>query len=510
MKGKEIGRSAGILMPVFSLPSKYGIGCFSKEAYDFVDFLAEAGQSLWQILPLGPTSYGDSPYQSFSCYAGNPYFIDLDKLIEYGWLEKADIAGADFGSSANSIDYGALYRNRYPILRKAYLKSGIQKDEDFRKFVKKNEYWVKDYALFMALKDANGGASFQTWDDDIRLRKKKAYARAEKAYASEIGFYEFLQFEFEREWKALKKYANKKGISIIGDIPIYVAEDSSDVWANPDLFQMDADRRPVNIAGCPPDAFAVDGQRWGNPVYNWKYHKKTGYAWWISRMKRCKELYDIVRIDHFRGFDEYYSIPHTEETARNGKWVKGPGYSLFKAIKKEVPDLQVIAEDLGFITDSVKQLISDTGFPNMKVLEFAFDGRDAKEKPKAGEKAAGNAYLPCNYNTNCVVYTGTHDNETVRGWLHSIQKPEYAEMKAYIGTDSDDEEVLTEKMVALAMSSVAKYCVIPLQDWLALPNTARINTPSTLGTNWLWRVDGKAFTKKLAKKIAGYTVLYCR
>ena len=504
-------RGAGILMPLFSLPSKYGIGCFSKEAYEFVDFLKKAGQTYWQILPIGPTSYGDSPYQSFSVYAGNPYFIDLDELVEKGWLEKSDLTdtiAAVKAQDPHDIDYGWLYNTRFKLFRKAFENSNIKEDQKFQRYVRKNSYWIKGYALFMALKDSFKGKSFSTWPEDIRLHQKEAVKKAEKEFGEDILFYEFMQFEFEREWYKLRKYANSNGIKIIGDIPIYVAEDSADVWESPELFELDENHVPINIAGCPPDGFAPDGQRWGNPVYNWKYHNETDFAWWVSRMKRCAQLYDIVRIDHFRGFDEYYSIPRTEETARNGKWVKGPGYSLFATIKEEVPNLDVIAEDLGFITPSVKKLIKRTGYPNMKILEFAFDGRNLKKLPKGGEKP--NDHLPCNYDSNCVVYTGTHDNETIMGWLSNVDKKSLKEFKAYVDYKGDDKKELTKKMVKLALSSPARYCIIPIQDYLLLGNEARINTPSTLGQNWRFRIDPEALTKKIEKRIRSYCVLYYR
>lgn len=502
-------RSSGVLLPVFSLPGKYGIGSMSKEAYAFVDFLCAAGQKYWQILPIGPTSFGDSPYQTFSSFAGNPYFIDPDALVKEKFLSKKDLLGLSSGKKETDIAYGELYDERFKILRKAFEKSNIESSKEFKAFIKKNANWIDDYALFMSLKDSFGGKSFYEWPDELKKRDEKALAEAKKKYAKDILFYEFLQFEFEKEWKDLKAYANKKGIEIIGDIPIYVAADSADVWANPMLFDLDKDCMPIHIAGCPPDAFAVDGQRWGNPVYNWAYHKKTGYKWWIERMTRCVSLYDVIRIDHFRGFDEYYSIDSSEETARNGKWKKGPGYSLFAALKEAIPDMKVIAEDLGFITDTVRELINKTGFPNMKIVEFGFDGR--KLSSKKAETAEPNEYLPCNFpNTNCVVYTGTHDNETVKGWLKHLNKAQLAEFKAYAGTDSDDIDVLTDRAIDLALSSVAEMAIIPMQDYLHLGNEARINTPSTTGKNWRWRMKEGSCTKELAKSMKMKTILYCR
>ena len=498
-------RKSGVLLPVFSLPGAYGIGCFSKEAYEFVDFLVEAGQSYWQMLPIGPTSYGDSPYQSFSTVAGNPYFIDLNELIKEDLLTKSECERSGLKTDDNCIDYGLLYRKRYPLLKKAYGRVPLELRRKVRRFAGKNSNWLHDYALFMALKDAHGGASFMKWEDDLRLRKHAAIKDAFKRYADEVAFYEWIQFEFFRQWEKLKKYANKHGISIIGDIPIYVAEDSADVWAHPELFQMDDDRRPVAVAGCPPDAFSDDGQLWGNPLYDWKYHSKTGYEWWIERMKNCMRLYDIIRIDHFRGFDEYYSIAAGAKNAQKGKWKKGPGLALFKAVKNEIGQTPIIAEDLGFMTDSVRKLVRDTGFPNMKVLEFAFDGRDESVK---SDKT--NDYLPFNYDKNCAVYTGTHDNETIRGWLDSITKAEYAEVQDYVDCHVKNKGVLVQKIVRLALASSADMCIIPMQDWLGLSNEARINTPSTIGENWKWRMDKSMMESELSARMKKLTKLYGR
>ena len=498
-------RKSGVLLPVFSLPGPYGIGCFSKEAYKFVDFLAAAGQSYWQMLPLGPTSYGDSPYQSFSTFAGNPYFIDLSDLIEQGLLKKSECDHTRMKTTDAYIDYGMLYEKRYPLLKRAYGRLDATQHKKLSSFVSKNRDWLPDYALFMALKDAHGGASFMEWEDELRLRDRTALAEARREYEDEVGFYEWLQYEFFRQWKQLKKYANKKGIKIIGDIPIYVAEDSSDVWASPELFQMDEDRRPVAVAGCPPDAFSADGQLWGNPLYEWKYHSATDFEWWVRRIKNCMKLYDVIRIDHFRGFDEYYSIPAGAKTAKIGKWRKGPGKKLFKTINKKLGDTHIIAEDLGFITDSVRKLVRDTGFPNMKVLEFAFDGRD-----ESSPSDKTNDYLPFNYDKNCVVYTGTHDNETVRGWLDSIKKAEYNEVQDYLDCKASKKSVLVRKLLRAAMSSTADMCIIPMQDWLGLGNEARINTPSTLGDNWKWRMDRDAMSDDLAAEMLRITRLYGR
>lgn len=491
-------RKSGVLMPVASLPGRYGIGCFSKEAYRFVDMLRAAGQSFWQILPLGPTGYGDSPYQSFSTFAGNPYFIDLEALIEEGLLTEEECGGFDFGSDEESIDYEKIYLSRFKVLRLAFERSDISKDDKYKKFVSGNSFWLDDYALFMAVKNSFGGVSFSEWDDDIRLRKKKALSHYSRKYSEEIKFHKYIQYLFYSQWKALKAYANKNGIEIVGDIPIYVAFDSADTWSDPKLFQFDADRKPVAVAGCPPDAFSKTGQLWGNPLYDWKYHKKTGYGWWIKRMRHCLKLYDVVRVDHFRAFDEYYAIPYGDKTAEFGKWKKGPGLKFFKTLKKELGDINVIAEDLGFLTPSVLKLVKDTGFPGMKVLQFAFDSREESD------------YLPHNYDKNCVVYTGTHDNDTLLGWYDSISKADRAFADRYVNNRGHKGSELVWDYIRLALSSTADTCIIPMQDFLALDSSARINTPSTLGGNWAWRMKEGAFTDEIAKKMKDMTVLYCR
>ena len=492
-------RKSGVLLPISSLPSEYGIGTFSKQAYDFVDFLEAAGQKLWQILPLGPTSYGDSPYQSFSTFAGNPYFIDLEEFIEAGYITKADCRKLNFGTNPEYVDYGQMYESRFLVLEKAYdgaVEAGLEEEEEYQQFYKDNKYWLKDYALYMAVKGAFDNACWIEWDEDIRLRQPEAVKRYSKEYAYEIGFYYFQQYYFAKQWKALKEYANRKGIEIIGDIPIYVAFDSADTWANPELFQLDEDNQPIGVAGCPPDAFSATGQLWGNPLYDWDYHKETKYAWWMKRIAHCYELYDIVRIDHFRGFDEYWFVPYGDETAQKGHWCPGPGLDLFKTMKKKLGDVKVIAEDLGFLTDSVLQLVEETGFPGMKVLQFAFGGD------------ADNAYLPHNYKRNCFVYTGTHDNETTVGWYQNLDSWTKGHVDAYL--DITDEKEVNWKFIRAALSSVADTAVIPMQDYLGLGNEARINMPSTLGKNWEWRMKTEDCSKELAEKIYQLTKIYGR
>ncbi len=494
-------RTSGILLPIFSLPSKYGIGCFSKEAYEFVDFLVEAKQTYWQLLPLGPTSYGDSPYQSFSTFAGNPYFIDLEELIAQGLLTVDEVEAVDFGQEAIAVDYGTLYKNRFPILRKAYERSKHKETKEYQDFLEENAHWISDYALYMAVKKSFDDVSFDQWDDDIRLRQPVAMKAYSEKYADDVDFYKYLQFEFFRQWKKLKAYANEKGVKFIGDIPIYVSFDSSDAWANPELFELDEDVRLISVAGCPPDGFSADGQLWGNPIYRWSYHKKTNYEWWNQRMAKCKELYDVIRIDHFRGFDEFYSIPAGSVNARRGKWVKGPGMDLFNGMKATLEGVDIIAEDLGFMTDSVRKLVKDSGFPNMKILEFAFDTRDS---------GSSNDYLPHNYERNCVVYTGTHDNETMMGWLGEISRAEYKMVQDYTNYDGQSDEELVDQVIRLGQASVANTCIIPMQDYLHLDNWARINTPSTLGGNWQWRLEEGQIDRKLAEHIGKMTALYGR
>lgn len=494
-------RASGILLPISSLPSKYGIGCFSKSAYEFVDQLKAAGQSYWQILPLGPTSYGDSPYQSFSTFAGNPYFVSLEALIEEGVLEEEECEQADFGTDPSSVDYEKLYRNRFKLLRKAYERSNIFTDPEFGRFCLENSWWLDDYALFMAVKDRFDGKSWIEWAEDIRLRWGFALDYYRRELYFDIEYYKYIQFKFREQWMKLKAYANRQGIRIIGDIPIYVAFDSADTWANPSLFRLDENNLPTAVAGCPPDAFTEAGQLWGNPLYRWDYHKNQGYDWWVKRLSNCFMLYDVVRIDHFRGFDEYYVIPYGEKTAKNGKWEKGPGMDLFHTVFERLGKRQIIAEDLGFITDSVRALVRDSGYPNMKVLEFAFDSRDT-----------GNAgdYLPHNYDKNCVVYTGTHDNELLCSWYKNISPAERQMVRDYLHNQTVPDDFIYRELIALAMQSVANLCIIPIQDYMGYTNEARMNTPSTLGNNWKWRLTEGEITEELLAEILKMTKTYGR
>lgn len=489
-------RTCGVLLPITSLPSKYGIGCFSREAYEFVDKLKAAGQKNWQILPLGPTGYGDSPYQSFSTFAGNPYYIDLEQLIEEGLLTEEECEACDFGDNDRYVDYEKIYFGRFPILRKAFER--FMPDEEFAGFCEENAYWLEDYSLYMAVKDANGGKSWIEWEEGLRNRQPEALEQAREELKDDIAFYRFQQYEFMKQWTALKSYANDQGIRIIGDIPIYVAFDGADTWANPEMFQFTEENLPSAVAGCPPDAFSATGQLWGNPLYKWEYHKKQGYEWWMRRVKYCFELYDIVRIDHFRGFDAYYSIPYGDKTAENGHWEEGPGYDLFRTMKEKLGDLPIIAEDLGFLTDSVMKLLKDTGYPGMKVLQFAFDSRDESD------------YQPHLYTNNCVVYTGTHDNDTVLGWDQAISDADRTYAREYMRNEGSEGEQLAWDFICTALRSVADMAIIPIQDYLALGSEARINTPSTLGDNWKWRMLPEEFTDELAKRMRRAAKLYGR
>lgn len=494
-------RTAGILLSITSLPSRYGIGCFSKSAYDFVDWLLEAGQTYWQILPLGPISYGDSPYQSFSTFAGNPYFISLEDLILEGVLTEKECNEADFGDKADDIHYEKLYYNRYPLLYKAYERSRISENPDYQKFLKENIWWLSDYALFMAVKNHLGGIPWTKWPKEIRLRQDEAFKEYRKELHSEIEFQQYLQFQFFKQWYRLKEYANQRGIRLIGDIPIYVAMDSADTWAHPDLFQFDKQHIPLAVAGCPPDGFSATGQLWGNPLYRWEYHKDTGYQWWIDRLSYCFQMYDVVRIDHFRGFDEYYSIPYGADSAVNGHWEKGPGMEFFQSVKYKLGQQEVIAEDLGYVTDSVRQLVKESGFPGMKVLEFAFDSRDS---------GSASDYLPHNYPENSIAYTGTHDNETITGWFASITEKERHMARNYLCDLYTPDSLLYRSFISLIMRSNAKTCIIPIQDYMGLGNCCRINKPSTVGTNWRWRLTKEDLSDNLQAEIFSITKRYGR
>ena len=488
-------RKSGILMHITSLPGPYGIGSMGKAAYDFVDFLVDAGQSYWQILPLCPTGYGNSPYQSFSTFAGNHYLIDLDRLVEEGLLQRAELDGVHWGADSSRVDFGALYENRDALLHKAF--SRFTPGGDYGKFVRDNAEWLEDYALFMALKEKFGGTDWQKWTLILMLRLPEVLDAYRQELAEGIRYQYFLQYQFRRQWQQLRAYANGKGIKIIGDVPIYVPLDSADVWQNPFLFQLDLSRRPKMVAGCPPDSFSADGQLWGNPLYDWDAMKKKGYDWWIRRLKAAARMYDVVRLDHFRGFESYWAIPAGDKTAANGRWMKGPDKDFIDVLRECLPDLEFIAEDLGFVTGAVRDLREHSGYPGMKVMEFAFDSREE-----------GN-YLPHLYPENSVVYSGTHDNLTLRQWFEEADPADVAEARAYLGLNREEGDVWG--MIRGCMGSVSRLCVIQMQDYLELGGEARMNFPGTLSdANWTWRAREGFATAELAAKIRAMTRRYGR
>lgn len=484
-------------MAVSSLPSKYGIGTIGKEAYRFIDFLVASNQKYWQMLPLGSTSYGDSPYQSFSTFAGNPYFVDLEMLIEDGLLKKKDVEGINWGKDEEHVDYGKIYKSRFDVLKKAYENGKDKYEGPFKSFVRKNKDWLKNYALYMAVKRHFDMKSWTEWpEEDIRLHKESACKKYAKELKEDVELFEFIQYLFFKQWKELKAYAKKNNIEIIGDLPIYVALDSADVWAGAGWFQLDEENNPVDVAGVPPDYFSADGQLWGNPLYDWDKMKKDGYSWWIKRVEGAFKLYDVLRIDHFRGFESYWAVPFGEKTARNGRWVKGPGMDLVRLLADEFSDKSFIAEDLGYLTEEVKNLQKDSGFPGMKVLEFAFDSREESD------------YLPHTYGKHCICYTGTHDNSPIALWKHEADKADVALAKEYLGIN--DAEGFNWGFIRGGMSSVSELFVAQMQDYLELGKGYRMNIPGTLGGNWKWRMKKNAASKSLAKKIARMTKIYGR
>lgn len=488
-------RSNGVLMHISSLPGNTGIGTLGKPAYDFVDFLKKSSQTYWQILPICPTSYGDSPYQSFSTFAGNPYFIDFELLVGQDFLQKKDYENISWGSDETQVDYGLLYEQRHKLF--SIIQKNFEKNTpaDFESFCKENAFWLDNYSLFMAIKDAHNGVSFLEWEKEIINREEQSLKKWTEKCSDRINYYKILQYLFFAQWNNLKKYANDNGIKIIGDIPIYVAADSADVWSNPEQFMLDENHVPIEVAGCPPDGFSADGQLWGNPVYNWDYMKKDNYSWWKKRLEMSLKNFDVLRIDHFRGFDSYYCIPFGDTTAKNGVWKKGPGTALFEEIKKCYGELPIIAEDLGFLTDSVRQMLKDVGYPGMKVLQFAFDSRENSD------------YLPHSYSKNSVVYTGTHDNDTVIGWTSSAPAEDYSNAKKYLRTN--DKNFPTEMMLA-AIESVSNTCILCMQDLIGLDGSARMNTPSTVGNNWKWRATQNQITENISEFLSYYTKLYNR
>ena len=493
-------RSSGILFHPTSLPGKYGIGTLGKEAYAFIDFLKKSRQKLWQIFPLGPTGYGDSPYQSFSSFAGNPYLIDFDLLIEAHLLSEEDLRDVFFGDNEEYIDYGAVYNQKYPLLRKAYenFKSSDNHEmrENLEHFKRENASWLNDYSLYISLKNHFNGLPWNEWAHDIKNREHGAMEHYRNELADDIEYHNFIQFLFFKQWGDVKRYANENGIKIIGDIPIFVAADSSDAWANPEIFLFDEERKPVKVAGVPPDYFSATGQLWGNPLYNWQKLKETNYSWWVERVRANLSTCDIIRIDHFRGFEAYWAVPYGDDTAINGQWEPGPGIDLFNAIKSQLGELPIIAEDLGLMTQGVIDLRETTGFPGMKILGFAFD---------SGEE---NDYLPHTYTKNCVVYTGTHDNDTLIGWFQKAKEEDRQFARDYLNSRSDDE--IHWDAIRGAWSSVASMAISPVQDFLGLGSEARINTPGVAAGNWQWRLRHGVLTDELAERIAKLTRVYSR
>lgn len=480
-------RGAGILLPISSLPSDYGIGTLGKAAFQFVDFLKEAGQTYWQVLPVGPTGYGDSPYQSFSAFAGNPYFIDLDLLIEEGLLKKRDVTSVQWQEQCTAVDYGRIYNGRFPVLRKAFSNSQHEATEEFQMFCKENSNWLEDYCLFMALKNHFLNQEWLRWDDAIKRREAAAIEQYKEELREEIGFWRFCQYKFYSQWKALLTYAHANGIQIIGDLPIYVALDSADVWANPEQFQLDKKLRPKKVAGVPPDDFCADGQLWGNPLYDWKAMEQDGFAWWKQRMCCAAKLYDLIRIDHFIGIVRYFSIPAKDTTARNGIYKKGPGKKLTDAINSVVDSSRIIAEDLGLVVDAVVKLRNKNGYPGMKVMQFGFDGNPA------------NDHFPENYSENTIVYGGTHDNEMILGYFSNQNEWIQNYTMQYLGVKSVDQ--IPWGMVKKAYTGIGKTVIFQAQDLLCLDNTARMNFPSSTAGNWQWRLRKKQMGKGLASKL---------
>ena len=490
-------RSCGILLPVFALPSPYGIGTLGQAAYDFVDFLRQAGQSWWQMLPLGPTGYGDSPYQSFSSYAGNPYFIDLDLLRRDGLLTAQEIASLAWGSDPARVDYAALYENRFVLLQKAAERGWARDRAEVQLFARQNAQWLPDYALYMAVKRHFDEKPWTQWPDEaIRLRKPEAMAQYRQLLAGDIRMFTYSQFLFFRQWNALREYAHEQGVGIIGDLPIYVSMDSADVWAEPAFFQLDSNGFPTETAGVPPDCFSRDGQLWGNPLYRWDAMKADGYGWWIRRVDGAAKLYDMLRIDHFRGFESYWAVPYGDTTAKNGHWVKGPGMDLVQVLLNWFPQMQFIAEDLGFLTPEVRELLADSGLPGMKVLEFAFDSREPSN------------YLPHLYTPHCVCYTGTHDNAPLPAWKEEADPDDLALAVQYLGLN--EEEGFHWGVLRGGMSSVAELFMAQMQDYLGLGAESRINTPGEPVGNWQWRLHPGQLTAALSRRMAHMARLYGR
>ena len=490
-------RQSGLLLHITSLPSPFGIGTMGKAARDFLDFLEKSGQSIWQVLPIGPTSYGDSPYQSFSSFAGNPYLIDLDDLTQEGFLKQWEYASIHWGDDPGRVDYAVMYAHRDQVLRQAVKRLYAHLPEEFYKFRDEERGWLDDYALFMAIKRAQGGQSWMYWPKALRFREPDAMREMREIHQQEIDYWCGVQYLFYRQYDALKQLSHKKGIRMLGDLPIYTAYDSADVWASPEQFQLDEDLMPIEVAGCPPDSFSVTGQLWGNPLFDWDVMKRDGYQWWIRRIAFQFKIYDMLRMDHFRGFDAYYAIPNGDKTAEYGRWKPGPGLAFFERLEAQLGKCPMIAEDLGFITPSARKLQQDTGYPGMKVLQFAFDSRDER-----------NDFLPHLYGKNDAVYTGTHDNDTTLGWFQQADPKDVRYAVEYFRLTK--AEGYHWGMICAALGSVADYAIIPMQDLLGLGSEARMNTPSTVGNNWKWRLPPGSYDPALSEKLYRKTEIYGR
>ena len=490
-------RGAGILLPISSLPSKYGIGTFGKEAYRFVDSLVEAQQIYWQVLPVGPTSFGDSPYQSFSAFAGNPYFIDLEYLVQEGLLKTSDIESKEWGDDPADIDYATIFNNRFDVLRIAYKNSAHKDTAEYKEFCKNNTYWLDDYSFYMAIKFKFDNKAWTEWDDDIKFREPAALKKYEKELKDDIDFWKFCQFKFYAQWMELKEYANDKGIQIIGDIPLYVSMDSSDVWVHGRLFELDERKNPINVAGVPPDCFSETGQRWGNPLYDWDAMEKEDFSWWRERMKANAALYDVIRIDHFIGVVRYYRIPSSCPTAMEGAWKKGPGKKLTDAITESIGESKIIAEDLGIVVQSVRDLMAETGWPGMKIMQFAFGDTNM------------NNNLPHTYtNHNLLVYGGTHDNETLVGYFDGVEEEDMEYAYKYLGVSTKEE--VPAAVIRAAYASTADVAIMQMQDILGLDNSARMNLPSTVGQNWRWRLLPDQFSEERIAYLKDLAVTFGR
>ena len=490
-------RSSGVLMHITSLPGEFGIGTFGKSAYDFVDFLEETKQTYWQILPLTTTSYGDSPYQSFSAVAGNLNLIDFSLLKEEGLLEESDYSNVNFGDNPEKVDYALLFEVRRPILEKAVANTAKYSNvlAEIEKFEKDNSSWLADYAEYMAIKESFGYQSFIHWDEDIKNGEEAAREKYRTELQDSIRYYTVTQYFFFKQWLALKEYANEKGIKIIGDMPIYVSADSVEMWTMPELFKVDANNEPLYVAGCPADDFSPTGQLWGNPIYDWEKHKEQGFSWWIYRVQESFKIYDVLRIDHFKGFSDFWQIDKDAENAVNGTWEAGPGIELFQKIKEQLGDLPIIAENLGFIDAKAEKLLDDSGYPGMKILQFAFPGNDNLDRPH-------------HYTQNSVAYTGTHDNDVVNGWYEKLSESEQELVSEYL--NRRDDETITEAMIRGIYSSVSDYAIVTMQDLLDKDATSRMNVPSTVGGNWEWRMLAEDLTEERKEFLKNITVRYSR